>query len=119
MISASRKNFWRENSNELKCIVPGTPVPGTPVTGTPVPGTPGPRSPRDPAVPGTPQSPGPHSPQDPADGPGAGVPHLGDLAHHGAVGPGAGVPHLGELAYAYFVSNTLLHCDKAVGCESL
>ena len=26
----SRKNFWRENSNELKCIVPGTPVPQSP-----------------------------------------------------------------------------------------
>ena len=27
----SRKNFWRENSNYLKCIVPWAPVPGTPV----------------------------------------------------------------------------------------
>ena len=37
----SRKKFWRENSNELKFIVPGTPVPGSQ-------GPPGP-SPRDPS----------------------------------------------------------------------
>ena len=30
---------------------------------------------------------------------GPGVPHLDELAHHGADGPGAGVPHLDELAH--------------------
>ena len=64
----SRKKFWRENSNELTCIVPGTP-----------------------------QYPGPPSPS--ADGPWAGVPHLDEIAHHGAVEPEAGVPHLDELAH--------------------